>query len=178
MRARQTDELGKQIGDKERELNGHFFRWVAKVETGDLDEAEAYLVAAERIADELRQPAQYWQVISSRAMLALAPGRLGEAEELVASAYAWGEQALPGGIAPAVCALQQYTLCELRDRLEEVEPLIEELVVDYPARPVFRCVLAHLQARQGRTTDPVHSSAIWHKTASAVSRATWNGSSA
>ena len=145
-------ELGEQIGDKERELNGHFFRSVVSFEVGDIGEAERYLDAAGRIAEVLRQPAQFWQVFSVHAMLALASGRLVEAEELVAKAHAWGERALPG-MATTAYGLQRYALCEFRGSLGEAEPLIEELVADYPARPVFRCVRVHLQALQGRTND-------------------------
>ncbi len=143
-------ELGEQIGDKERELNGHLYRWVASFEVGDIPETERYLHTAGRIADELRQPAQFWLVLSSGAMVALASGRLAEAEELAAKAYAWGERAHPG-MAMTAYGLQQYTLCEFRGTFGEVESLIAELATEYPSRPVFRCALAHLRALQGPT---------------------------
>jgi tetratricopeptide (TPR) repeat protein len=49
--------------------------------------------------------------------------------------------------------MQRYTLSEFRGGLAELEPAIGELVVHYPARPVFRCALAHLHARLGRLPE-------------------------
>jgi tetratricopeptide (TPR) repeat protein len=145
-------EVADRIDDKERVVHGHIYRWVAQVEVGEVREAEAHLEAASRIADELRQPAQLWMVCATRAMLALAAGRLTEAEELVHQAFALGERAQPEQAIP-VYRLQAYALCDFLGRLEEVEPAICDLVAEYPARPVFRCALAHLQALLGRTED-------------------------
>jgi tetratricopeptide (TPR) repeat protein len=85
-------------------------------------------------------------------MLALAEGKLGEAEDLVEQAFRAGERAQPE-IALPVYVLQRYTLGELRGRIEEVERAIDDLVARYPARPVFRCALAHLHARFGRVEE-------------------------
>jgi DNA-binding SARP family transcriptional activator len=105
-----------------------------------------------RIADELKQPIQLWQVCAHQAMMALATGRLSEAEELGSKAFALGERATPE-MAISAYWLQRYALCDSRGRLDEVEPAIGNLVADHPARPVFRCALAHLYARLRRTDD-------------------------
>jgi eukaryotic-like serine/threonine-protein kinase len=145
-------EVGKRVDDRERVAHGHFLRFVAEVMVGDLAEAELDLDADSRVADELRQPSQLWQVRSARAMLAVATGRLTAADELVPQALALGERAQPELAIPAYW-LQRYTLSELRGTLEEVERGIRKLVADYPARVVFRSVLAHLQAKLGRRDD-------------------------
>ena len=49
--------------------------------------------------------------------------------------------------------LQRYTLCEFRGGLEEVEPAIRDLVAESPARPAFRCLLAHLYAQLGKMQE-------------------------
>jgi tetratricopeptide (TPR) repeat protein len=85
-------------------------------------------------------------------MLALAAGRLAEAEELTEQAFALGERAKPE-IAIPVYRLQRHTLCDFRGGLEEVEPAIRDLAADWPARPAFRCALAHLHARLGRLPE-------------------------
>jgi tetratricopeptide (TPR) repeat protein len=85
-------------------------------------------------------------------MLALAAGRLTEAGELVPQALALGEQAQRDAAIP-VYRLQRYTLCEFQGCLEEIESAIRDLVIEYPARPVFRCALAHLHARLGRLPE-------------------------
>jgi hypothetical protein len=131
---------------------GHFHRFVVQVALGDISGAEADLDAMTRIADELRQPIQLWQVCAHQAMMALATGRLSEAEELGSKAFALGERATPE-MAISAYWLRRYPLCDSRGRLDEVEPAIGDLVADHPARPVFRCALAHLYARLRRTDD-------------------------
>jgi hypothetical protein len=82
-------------------------------------------------------------------MLALAGGRLVEADELINDAYALGARAKPEGAIP-VYRLQRYALNDFRGRLEDVEQDICDLVVEYPSRPVFRCAVARLHAVAGR----------------------------
>jgi hypothetical protein len=101
---------------------------------------------------KLRQPAQRWLYCANRAMLTLAAGRLGEGERLAAHALALGQRAQPAMAIP-VDRLQRYTICDFREHLAEIEPAIRELVLEYPARPVFRCVLTHLHARLGRPRE-------------------------
>ena len=155
-------------------MHGNVYRWVAQVEVGDIREAEAHLEAASRIADELRQPAQLWMVCATRAMLALAVGRLTEAEELVEQAFALGERAQPEQAIP-VYRLQGYALCDFLGRLEEVESAICDLVAEYPARPVFRCALAHLQALLGRTEDARRELKDLARDAFSLFPSTWSG---
>jgi tetratricopeptide (TPR) repeat protein len=145
-------EVAQSIGDTERVVHGHFQRITAQLQRGDVADAEADLGAMLRIAAELRQPAQLWQAYAVQAMLALAAGRLTDAEELVPKAFALGERAQPG-LATPVYQFQRYTLCDFRGSLEEVEPAIHELADQYPARPVFHCALAHLYGQVNRTDD-------------------------
>jgi DNA-binding SARP family transcriptional activator len=146
--ATELREVAERIGDTERVVHGHLHWLVGQVVVGDVSELDAGLDALSRIADELRQPAQLWEVHAGRAMLALAAGRLAEGEELVRRAFALGERSKPEIAIPAY-RLQRYTLCDFREQLEEVEPAIRDLVAEYPARPAFRCALAHLRARLG-----------------------------
>ena len=48
---------------------------------------------------------------------------------------------------------QRYTLADFRGTLEAVEPELRELADARPARPMFRCMLAHVHARTGRTAE-------------------------
>jgi tetratricopeptide (TPR) repeat protein len=115
----------------------------------DVEGAEADLAVASRIADELRQPAQQWEVCGVRAMVAVALGRLTEAEALIPQALALGERAIPDGAIPHY-QLQLYAVRDFRgEGLDELEPELRDLVSTYPARPVFRCALAHCHARLG-----------------------------
>jgi hypothetical protein len=48
---------------------------------------------------------------------------------------------------------QRYALADFRGGLESLESAIRELVAERPARPMFRCVLAHLLARTGQRAE-------------------------
>jgi DNA-binding SARP family transcriptional activator/tetratricopeptide (TPR) repeat protein len=148
-------DVAARSGDRERVVGGHMLRIMGQLQHGDIPGAQADLDAASRVATELRQPDRLWEVWAAQAMLALAAGRLGDAEELVEQAFAHGERAMPSAAIP-VHRLQRYTLCEFRGGLEELEPAIRDLVAEHPSRPMFRCVLAHLYARIGRTADARH----------------------
>jgi DNA-binding SARP family transcriptional activator len=145
-------DVAKGTGDKERIADGHFIRLMAELVVGDISAAEIDLTAASRIADELRQPTQLWEVCAARALLALAAGRLDDAEDLIDQALELGGRAQPEEAIPAH-SIQRYTLYDFRGGLAEVEPAICDLARRDPARPVFRCVLAHLHARLGRTGE-------------------------
>ena len=150
--ARELRGVAERIGDWERVVNALDHERTRLVMSGDLREAEAALEAEGHLYDELRQPAQLWQHYSARAMFALAAGRLTEAEELVPQAFAFGERSLPD-VAIPVYRLQRYALRDFQGRLEEVAPAIRDLVAEYPTRPAFCCVLAHIQARLGHLTE-------------------------
>jgi hypothetical protein len=77
---------------------------------------------------------------------------LTEAEELVPQAFAFGQRALPD-VATPVFRLQNHALHDFQGRLEEIAPVIRDLVADYPTRPAFRCALAHVHARLGHVTE-------------------------
>jgi DNA-binding SARP family transcriptional activator/tetratricopeptide (TPR) repeat protein len=145
-------DVAEQVGDRERVVNALDHKRTRQLMAGELREAEAALETESRLFDELRQPAQLWQVYSSRAMFALAAGRLTEAEELISRAFAFGERTLRH-VAIPVYRLQCYALRDFQGRLEEIAPAIRDLVAEYPTRPAFRCALAHVHARLGRLTE-------------------------
>jgi DNA-binding SARP family transcriptional activator len=145
-------DAAELVGDRERVVHGHLNRLIAEVMVGDISQANADLDAASHIADELRQPAQLHQVCAAQGMLALAAGKLTEAEHLVAQAFEHGELAQPEMAIPTY-ALQRYALCDFRGRLAEVEPAIWDVVADYPARGAFHCALARLHALLGRMPE-------------------------
>jgi tetratricopeptide (TPR) repeat protein len=145
-------ELAERTEDRDALAAGYDHRVSALLQLGDIARVEADLGAARRIAEELKQPARLWEVTGIEAMLALAKGRLDEAEQLIPRAFALGERAQPDAAIP-VYTLQRYALREFRGGVEELEPEIAALVADYPARPVLRCALAHLHARTGRVAE-------------------------
>jgi DNA-binding SARP family transcriptional activator len=145
-------ELAERISDPERVVHGLMHRMGTLLVLARVDEAEADLVAAERLARQLRRPAHMWDVRGGQAMLAIALGRLDDGERLAEEAREVGAHAQPEMAMPVYRA-QRYTLADFRGRLEDVEGEIRDLVAARPARPVFRCVLAHLHARTGRAGE-------------------------
>jgi tetratricopeptide (TPR) repeat protein len=127
-------------------------RLVVQVLLGDIGDVEATLASMSGVASRLRQPAHLWEIGAGRAMLALAAGRLAEAEELLSQNFALGEGAKPE-VAIPVHRLQRYTLGDFRGQLTQLEPEMRDLAAEWPARPAFRCALAHLLARLGRRAE-------------------------
>jgi tetratricopeptide (TPR) repeat protein len=150
--ATELRDVARTIGDRERVAHGLLHRLIAQIMLGELVGAAADLAAMRRLADALKQPSELWQVASAEAMLALAEGRLAEAEKLIATAFSFGERGEPAMAIP-VHRLQRYTLYDFLGQLEEVEQEIHELVAEYPARVALRCTLAHLAARLGRKEE-------------------------
>ncbi|MFL5953429.1 MAG: ATP-binding protein [Gaiellaceae bacterium] len=139
-------------GAKEHVFYGRLGRYTAQVVAGALGPAEADLATVNRLASELRQPQQLFQACAAEAMFALGQGRLSHAEASIDRARGHGERAQPEMAIP-IYVLQRYALRELRGDSTDVSPEIVALIADYPARPVFRCLLAHLDARLGRRAE-------------------------
>ena len=149
-------EAAEQTGDSELVAQACLHRMVAQLQLGDIAAASSELTTVEQVAHQLRQPVTLWEGSVARAMLALATGPLDKAEAAVARALAEGERAAPEFAIP-IERVQRYELCDLRGSPGELEPAIRELVDQHPARPVLRCVLAHLHARIGQTTEAKHA---------------------
>ena len=150
--ATELREVATRIGDTLRVAHGHQHECITRVMLGDAGELDASVRAMSRLTEELKQPAHLWEARAAKAVLALAAGRFTEAEELIEQALALGERVKPEMAIPAY-RLQRYTLCDFRGGVEKLEPAIRELVADWPARPAFRCALAHLHARLGRRSE-------------------------
>jgi DNA-binding SARP family transcriptional activator len=145
-------DVAGRTADRERLVAAHMLRVHAQLIVGDREEADTDLEAATRIADELRQPVQLWLMAANAALLALATGRLAEAEAQMAKALPLGARAQPEHAIPHD-RLQRYTLGCFRGELDGVEPSLRELATAYPARPVFRCAHANGLARIGRLDE-------------------------
>ncbi len=150
--AHELRQAAERAGDTERIVAGHMLAIMALVVLGDIAATETELRAATPLAAELGQRAQVTQIEGVKAMIALASGRLDEGETLSNERYELGKQTLlEASIAEHRC--QRHLLYDLRGDLAPIEPEISELVERFPARPVFRCVLAHVHARTGRIED-------------------------
>jgi tetratricopeptide (TPR) repeat protein len=154
--ATELRDLAESIGDVPRIIHATLHRLIALLTLGEVSELETGIERIDELAGQLREPSQLWDAVAARAAFALAQGRLNEGAELSRRAFELGEGAKPEAAVP-VYRLQRYTLHDLRGELAEVEQELRELVESTPARVAFRCALAHLDARQGRTSEAQQS---------------------
>jgi DNA-binding SARP family transcriptional activator len=143
--------LAHEVGDNERAVHGHHYRLVALTELGEIPAARAELDKMERLAAELRQPAQLWLATADRAAFALLSGRLAEAEDLIARAHRIGrgaQQAEP----ELTYRTQLFLLRRHQGRTAEVRDVIERSVDEFPMRPLFRALLADVAVQDGDQT--------------------------
>jgi class 3 adenylate cyclase/tetratricopeptide (TPR) repeat protein len=142
-------EAAGRAGDKERMLQAHHWRALALLELGDVPAVHAELAAKTRLAEELRQPTQYWYLFSLQATVATFEGRYAEAENLIEQAFKIGHRA-QGYIARVCRGVQLWQLRRDQGRLDEVVSEIARLAEDFPSYIVVRCVLAETYAELGR----------------------------
>jgi DNA-binding SARP family transcriptional activator len=144
--------LGEQIGDKEKVFAGHDHRLHALWALSDRAAVDVHVEALGQLADELRQPSQYWDVGTTQAMVALIEGRFDDAEQLIADTFAIGQRAEQWSAAVSH-RLALFTLRRAQGRLAEIEELIRRSVLEFPSLPRFPSALAHLYAELGRERD-------------------------
>jgi DNA-binding SARP family transcriptional activator len=144
--------LAAELGDRERVAQARYLRAMFLFEFGDVLGAKADLERYALLAEELKQPAQRWLLVATRATLAVFEGRFQEAEELMETAIALGERA-QGSDAVLSHRIQLFTLGLLRGEVDGLEELLRRSIDDYPARPMFRCMLARLYAELGRESE-------------------------
>jgi tetratricopeptide (TPR) repeat protein len=144
--ANEIVELAQQVGDSERLAAGRLYRAIANMELGRLAGVQAELETMAGEAAELRQPAQLWVATVSRANLALFRGRFADAQSLVHEALTLGQRAQRRD-AVLSHRLQLFVLDREVGGNPEIEALITQSVSEFPMRPVFRCALAYIHAR-------------------------------
>jgi tetratricopeptide (TPR) repeat protein len=114
-------------------------------------EANVALESASRLAEELRHPAQMWDVTVARAGIALLEGRFTEAEELIPKAFELGRHVESSSVVDV--RLQMFLLRREQGRLEDQEEMIADSIQKQPARPIFRAMLALVHSELGQERD-------------------------
>lgn len=141
--------LADDAGDTETATDARLLRLEAHLIRGDIQAVYADLEAAARLAEEVRRPSTHWHVAVHRVELALLQGHFAEAQELIAQTRLLGNQAWDEEAAVS-CVSQTFALRQGTGGIGELEPDLERLVVQYPARPFLRCLLTVLSAELGR----------------------------
>jgi DNA-binding SARP family transcriptional activator len=145
-------QLAENVGDREQAAAARYYRMMFQLELGDMPAVSAGLDEYALLAEELRQPAQLWLLLATRATLALFEGRLEEAEALIEEALEVGRHA-QGADAVLSHRIHLFTLRWQQGRLDGLEEILIRSAEEYPARPMFRCMLARLYADLAREAD-------------------------
>jgi hypothetical protein len=150
-----ADELVRaaaQAGAGERSAHALYTRAFASLELGDMAAVRSSLEEYAGVTAQLRQPAWHWLLVVTRATLALFEGRFDGAQRLMEDALALGVRAQASD-AILSHRVQLFTLRLHRGKPNTVEDALRRSVVEYPARPMFRCMLAHLLVEHGQETE-------------------------
>jgi tetratricopeptide (TPR) repeat protein len=142
----------ERIGHQELAAAASFCRCSVALELGDPTLVKSELHSLERFVASLRQPAHRWLYLATQATHALFQGRFAEGEALTEQALALGHRAQP---ADAVLShrIQVFTRRWQTGSLDGLDEILLLSLAEYPARPMFACMLAAFYSRLGRTTD-------------------------
>jgi DNA-binding SARP family transcriptional activator/tetratricopeptide (TPR) repeat protein len=143
--------LAGAVRDRERVYDGHEHAFWAAWEFGDPARRASELASMRRVAEELRQPSQFWTLGLARAVLAVAEGRFAEAEELIEQAAGIGARVQTWG-ASVARRLELFVLRRAQGRLDGFERELQE-DSEFPAPLVRRSALANVYAQQERPAE-------------------------
>jgi class 3 adenylate cyclase len=143
-------EVAERLGDPLQRAFAAHWRVRACWETGDMAEVDRYMA----VVDELGMLNQYlkWNASAQWTYRLLLEGRTEEAEQRAYEAFLVGQAAGQPDV-PAVLAAQLVNIRTDQGRLGELEPMLQQAVVDNPGIPGFRGLLAHTYCELDRFDD-------------------------
>jgi class 3 adenylate cyclase len=131
--------LADSVGDPIPLCHAYSNRILMSMALGDRVTLDADLAALEDVTARLRQPGLEFRARTLRAARTLLSGRLDEAEHQIAALGDFG--AVHHLEVPGIIGTLSFRLYYERGRLTELEPLIVQLVADYPAILAWRVAL-------------------------------------
>ncbi|HEX4778100.1 MAG TPA: hypothetical protein VFW74_15085, partial [Acidimicrobiia bacterium] len=140
--------LGEASNDRGVEVVAHSWLFTDLAEVGDIDAAREHGARETELSDALRQPELRWGALVHGSALATLGGRLDDAQRLADEALVVGQQV---GIQSTMqmYGVTQMALRRLRGGLDELVPLVEAMVEEYPLVPAWRSGLAYLYRELG-----------------------------
>jgi tetratricopeptide (TPR) repeat protein len=145
--------VAQSAGDTERVIDAHLALFMSHAELTQMALARAQLDAVERLAEELRQPAQVWLGAADQTVLALMAGDFHRAEALIRRET---EQPYPGTpIRDDVSSarLHRFLLQRELGTPEVLESTMRSSVEEFPWYPFHRAALACLFVDLGREDE-------------------------
>jgi tetratricopeptide (TPR) repeat protein len=145
-------ELARRWGSPRAEALAQLWRAIDLMESADMTGADAALARLARAAEAMRHPLYRWLAAAVRATRLLAQGRLDAAEKLVFEALRLGQEAdSPNAL--LVFGTQLFHLREEQGRVDELLPLMQRIVDERPALPVFRIGIPLIHVLSGRLDE-------------------------
>ena len=138
--------LAAEAGDQELAFWGHLFRVWSRTER--CLRVDDDLAACARIADDLGSGAYRAEVAVRRAVVAVVAGRFDEVDRQLALV-----DSAPAGAASTTLTSLMVLAGWLRGPLDDLEPMVVELVRHHPDKPLWRAALATLYAELGRVEE-------------------------
>ena len=141
--------VADEVGDRERAIQGRYYRALAQLELGRIPEVDAELGRIDRLVAELRQPAQRWYAEVLRGILALFHGDFERAEEAIPTSIELAQR-MRAHLSALSFRLQSTMYQREHGRFDEGIEVMERAVERSPSLSAFRCILASLYADRGR----------------------------
>jgi DNA-binding CsgD family transcriptional regulator/tetratricopeptide (TPR) repeat protein len=146
----EAHDLGEQLGDTDIRAEAIAWRVPAFVGLSDLDAAEREIAIMRGLAERTGQPFVMHVAEHYGSALALARGRLAEAEARALRSQEWSEL-LTGRDASGTHGIQMFGIRREQGRLTELAPVIRLLAAgqgrEEPWQPGLACLLAELDMR-------------------------------
>jgi hypothetical protein len=146
--------LSRQIGDRERTLQGLHARILDLIQAGEIASAKEALDELSAIAAGVHQPLFEHFAVGWSAAFAQMEGRLEDAERLAAKS-AEMRRLLETADAEAVFAAQLFLIRLRQGRVGELLPAVEQFVDAYPALAAWRAALPLAYLADRREADSV-----------------------
>jgi tetratricopeptide (TPR) repeat protein len=144
--------LSLRIGDPQGEFGGQTYAIVAQFDLGNISAVLQHHARRRELADELRQPARQWQGYAEQTLVDLHTGRFADAEAHALRARELGQLSEQLAAESAFVA-HLFGLRREQGRLAEVEQDVERAADRFRVRPLFRSMLAFVQAELGRLPE-------------------------
>jgi tetratricopeptide (TPR) repeat protein len=152
----QLPELARQTGSIRFEALGWLWRAFDLLQVPDIVAADVAIGQFEDAAHRLRQPFYEWLGAGLRATRALMEGRLDEAERIVFRAFELGQRAdSPNAL--SFFGTQLFHLREAQGRADELMVVMQKIVDESPALPVFRIGIPLIHALADRREEALRS---------------------
>jgi hypothetical protein len=140
--------VSEQTGERERTFAGYEHRAHSLWELCDIEQFERDAAMLQRLAAELRQPAQFWLVGTMNTMLMLSRGQYDEAAREMESTLEHGMRSQRWNAELAYC-FHAFLMRRARGGLAEFEQDVRKAVDTHEGYVVMRCALADLLALRG-----------------------------